>query len=190
MLFDRDRLSLGLVLPAERRIRSDFEFETQLSLASRADRAGFGALWVREVPLNSEGIPIQSDISILGCYSERSPLPHRKFGWPLGRSYCHCATLCISQNPHCPSKPFRGVASRWGLAPGTARRSTRFSARTSSSESWSSETTGSSWLSLSPTVRRSRGQTARSGRSLALDLVSTPRFKCLLSARHRSRWSG
>ncbi|MBY3417073.1 TIGR03571 family LLM class oxidoreductase [Rhizobium laguerreae] len=57
MLFDRDRLSLGLVLPAQRRVRSDFEFETQLSLAARADRGGFGALWVRDVPLNNEGYP-------------------------------------------------------------------------------------------------------------------------------------
>lgn len=57
MFFEKDRLSLGLILPAQRRALSDFEFESQLSLARRADNGGFAALWVRDVPLNSETYP-------------------------------------------------------------------------------------------------------------------------------------
>ncbi|MFS2150678.1 TIGR03571 family LLM class oxidoreductase [Rhizobium sp. Rhizsp42] len=57
MLFRRDHLSLGLVLPAQDRIKSDFEFDSQLALAGNADEAGFTALWVRDVPLNGRDYP-------------------------------------------------------------------------------------------------------------------------------------
>lgn len=57
MLFKKDQLTLGLVLPAQDREPSDFDFETQLSLAERAEQAGLSGLWVRDVPLNSAGYP-------------------------------------------------------------------------------------------------------------------------------------
>ncbi|NKL21800.1 TIGR03571 family LLM class oxidoreductase [Rhizobium leguminosarum] len=57
MIFRKDRLTLGLVLPAQSRIEADFDFETQIAFAARADKAGLTALWVRDVPINSSGYP-------------------------------------------------------------------------------------------------------------------------------------
>ncbi len=57
MIFRKDHLTLGLVLPAPSQIEADFDFETQIALAARADNAGFAALWVRDVPLNSSNYP-------------------------------------------------------------------------------------------------------------------------------------
>ena len=57
MLFHPDRLSFGIVLPAQMRTAADIEFDAQLDLAAHADKLGFDALWVRDVPLNSDSYP-------------------------------------------------------------------------------------------------------------------------------------
>lgn len=57
MLFEEAQFTLGLVLPAQDRVASDFDFTTQLSLAEQAEKAGLAALWVRDVPLNSADYP-------------------------------------------------------------------------------------------------------------------------------------
>ncbi|NEI68824.1 TIGR03571 family LLM class oxidoreductase [Rhizobium lusitanum] len=57
MLFHPDRLSFGIVLPVQARTSADIRFDTQLDMASHADRLGFDALWVRDVPLNSASYP-------------------------------------------------------------------------------------------------------------------------------------
>lgn len=57
MLFHPDQLSLGIVLPAQARTHADIQFPTQLATAAHADKLGFDALWVRDVPLNSESYP-------------------------------------------------------------------------------------------------------------------------------------
>ena len=57
MLFHPDRLSFGIVLPAQPRTAADIQFATQLGIASQADKLGLDALWVRDVPLNSESYP-------------------------------------------------------------------------------------------------------------------------------------
>lgn len=57
MLFHPDRLSFGIVLPAQERTLADVRFDDQLGVAAQADRLGFDALWVRDVPLNSESYP-------------------------------------------------------------------------------------------------------------------------------------
>lgn len=57
MFFHRDRLTFGIVLPAQTRTHTDVQFDTQLSIAKHADELGFDALWVRDVPLNSESYP-------------------------------------------------------------------------------------------------------------------------------------
>ena len=57
MLFHPDRLSFGIVLPAQTRIAADIQFDAQLSIATHADKSGFDALWVRDVPLNSDSYP-------------------------------------------------------------------------------------------------------------------------------------
>lgn len=57
MLFHPDRLSFGIVLPAQTRTAADIEFDAQLGIAGQADKLGFDALWVRDVPLNSESYP-------------------------------------------------------------------------------------------------------------------------------------
>lgn len=57
MLFHPDRLSFGIVLPVQARTSADVRFDTQLDMASHADRLGFDALWVRDVPLNSASYP-------------------------------------------------------------------------------------------------------------------------------------
>jgi luciferase-type oxidoreductase len=57
VLFHPDQLSFGIVLPAQTRTHADVQFDTQLQIAAQADRLGFDALWVRDVPLNSEDYP-------------------------------------------------------------------------------------------------------------------------------------
>jgi luciferase-type oxidoreductase len=57
MLFRPDHLSLGLVLPIQPRQANDIDFNAQLSIARLADELGFAALWVRDVPLNSDSYP-------------------------------------------------------------------------------------------------------------------------------------
>lgn len=57
VLFHPERLSFGIVLPAQTRTHADVEFDTQLRIAGRADELGLDALWVRDVPLNSESYP-------------------------------------------------------------------------------------------------------------------------------------
>lgn len=57
MVFHPDRLSLGIVLPAQKRTLTDVRFDDQLGVAVQADVLGFDALWVRDVPLNSESYP-------------------------------------------------------------------------------------------------------------------------------------
>lgn len=57
VLFHPDRLSFGIVLPVQARTAADIQFDTQLDIAAQADKLGFDALWVRDVPLNSESYP-------------------------------------------------------------------------------------------------------------------------------------
>ncbi len=57
MLFQPERLSFGIVLPAQTRTSADMQFDTQLAIAAQAARLGFDALWVRDVPLNSDSYP-------------------------------------------------------------------------------------------------------------------------------------
>jgi luciferase-type oxidoreductase len=57
VIFHPDQLSFGIVLPAQERTLADLQFDTQLDLAAQADRLGFDALWVRDVPLNSDSYP-------------------------------------------------------------------------------------------------------------------------------------
>lgn len=57
MLFHLDRLSFGIVLPAQTRTVADIQLDAQLGIATQADKLGFDALWVRDVPLNSESYP-------------------------------------------------------------------------------------------------------------------------------------
>lgn len=57
MLFHPDRLSFGIVLPAQTRTHADVQFDAQLGIAKHADELGLDALWVRDVPLNSESYP-------------------------------------------------------------------------------------------------------------------------------------
>ncbi len=57
MLFQPERLSFGIVLPAQTRTSADMQFDTQLAIAAQANRLGFDALWVRDVPLNSDSYP-------------------------------------------------------------------------------------------------------------------------------------
>lgn len=57
MFFERGRLTLGLVLPAQTRQAEDFDFAGQIAIAKEADRLGFSGLWVRDVPLNGDGYP-------------------------------------------------------------------------------------------------------------------------------------
>ncbi len=57
MLFQPERLSFGIVLPAQTRTSADMQFDAQLAIAAQADRSGFDALWVRDVPLNNDSYP-------------------------------------------------------------------------------------------------------------------------------------
>nr|WP_119680840.1 TIGR03571 family LLM class oxidoreductase [Indioceanicola profundi] len=56
-LFAEGRLSLGLVLPIAVGPSGIVDWQAQLGLARLADRLGFAALWVRDVPLNSPDYP-------------------------------------------------------------------------------------------------------------------------------------
>lgn len=56
-LFREHELSIGLVLPLLGAGQTVVDYAAQLDLAQRADAAGFRALWVRDVPLNSAGYP-------------------------------------------------------------------------------------------------------------------------------------
>jgi luciferase-type oxidoreductase len=57
MIFRQNEISLGIVLPAQARIKNDFDFPQQIAIARRADQLGFAGLWVRDVPLNSDRYP-------------------------------------------------------------------------------------------------------------------------------------
>lgn len=57
MLTRPGRLTLGIVLPAQARQEGDFDYERQIAIARTADKLGFSAAWVRDVPLNSESYP-------------------------------------------------------------------------------------------------------------------------------------
>lgn len=56
-VFQPDRLSIGLVLPLLGKGEIVADFAQQLALAAQADALGFRALWVRDVPLNSDQYP-------------------------------------------------------------------------------------------------------------------------------------
>lgn len=56
-LFREHQLSIGLVMPLLREGETVPDYAAQLELAGRADAAGFRALWVRDVPLNSADYP-------------------------------------------------------------------------------------------------------------------------------------
>ncbi|WP_422650020.1 TIGR03571 family LLM class oxidoreductase [Cupriavidus sp. H18C1] len=56
-LFREHELSIGLVMPLLREGQAVPDYAAQLDLAQRADAAGFRALWVRDVPLNSADYP-------------------------------------------------------------------------------------------------------------------------------------
>ena len=57
MLFREHELSIGLVLPLLETGETVVDYRAQLDLAHHADAAGFRALWVRDVPLNSANYP-------------------------------------------------------------------------------------------------------------------------------------
>lgn len=56
-LFREGRLSLGLVLPLRARAGPEVDFAQQIELAVLAERLGFAAIWVRDVPLNGPWYP-------------------------------------------------------------------------------------------------------------------------------------
>lgn len=56
-LFRDGALSIGLSLPMVRPGETVVDFGEQLELAQKADAFGFDALWVRDVPLNSQDYP-------------------------------------------------------------------------------------------------------------------------------------
>lgn len=56
-LFREHQLSIGLVIPLLREGETVPDYAAQLDLAEQADAAGFRALWVRDVPLNSASYP-------------------------------------------------------------------------------------------------------------------------------------
>lgn len=56
-IFAPGQLSIGLVLPLTEQRAEDTSVKKQLELATLADRLGFSALWVRDVPLNSPDYP-------------------------------------------------------------------------------------------------------------------------------------
>lgn len=57
MLFTRGKLSIGFVLPFSSHRSVDVDYVRQLGLAQLADKLGFAAVWVRDVPLNSADYP-------------------------------------------------------------------------------------------------------------------------------------
>ncbi|SAL42846.1 sugar ABC transporter substrate-binding protein [Caballeronia peredens] len=56
-VFARDALSIGITLPITGENQSAVDFDEQIALAHLADRLGYRALWVRDVPLNSIDYP-------------------------------------------------------------------------------------------------------------------------------------
>lgn len=56
-VFSPSRLSIGLSLPVLRPQSDIADFREQIEIARHADAAGFRALWVRDVPLNSADYP-------------------------------------------------------------------------------------------------------------------------------------
>ncbi|WP_044043728.1 LLM class oxidoreductase [Caballeronia insecticola] len=56
-VFVRDALSIGITLPITGQNQDVVDFNEQIALARLADRLGFRALWVRDVPLNSIDYP-------------------------------------------------------------------------------------------------------------------------------------
>jgi len=56
-VFRPDRLSIGLVMPMTEAIVRTPDPARQFAHAALADRLGFAALWVRDVPLNAPGYP-------------------------------------------------------------------------------------------------------------------------------------
>lgn len=50
-------LTLGIVLPIQTKEAGDLDYGTQIDIARKADKLGFSAIWVRDVPLNSESYP-------------------------------------------------------------------------------------------------------------------------------------
>ena len=56
-LFRPDQLSIGLVMPMTEVTLPETDPAQQFALAALADRLGFAALWVRDVPLNGHGYP-------------------------------------------------------------------------------------------------------------------------------------
>jgi luciferase-type oxidoreductase len=51
------RVTLGIVLPIQARQTDDFDYPSQIAIASKADTLGFDAIWVRDVPLNANSYP-------------------------------------------------------------------------------------------------------------------------------------
>lgn len=56
-VFREGRLSLGLVLPLRAEPGPEVDFAHQVELAALAERLGFAAVWVRDVPLNGPWYP-------------------------------------------------------------------------------------------------------------------------------------
>lgn len=56
-VFREGRLSLGFVLPLRREAGPEVDFARQIELAALAERLGFTAIWVRDVPLNGPWYP-------------------------------------------------------------------------------------------------------------------------------------
>mgnify|MGYP001097370586 CR=1 FL=1 len=56
-LFRENRISVGLVLPIRATDGEDVDFRRQVELAALAERLGFAAIWVRDVPLNGPWYP-------------------------------------------------------------------------------------------------------------------------------------
>jgi luciferase-type oxidoreductase len=56
-VFAQGKLSIGITLPITRDHQSVVDFNEQIAFARLADRLGFSALWVRDVPLNSIDYP-------------------------------------------------------------------------------------------------------------------------------------
>lgn len=56
-VFQDKRLSIGLTLPMMQMGQQVVDLSRQLRLAKLADRLGFSALWIRDVPLNGVDYP-------------------------------------------------------------------------------------------------------------------------------------
>ncbi|MGY8526968.1 TIGR03571 family LLM class oxidoreductase [Paracidovorax citrulli] len=56
-LFRQGEMSIGLVMPLVRPGAVQVDWPQQLALAVQADRLGFDALWIRDVPLNTADYP-------------------------------------------------------------------------------------------------------------------------------------